>query len=179
MSPLAADSYAEYYDDSFLQVLGLTPAHVPLTDFWPRSGPRWDGLAKTLNGGAVLVEAKAYIEEAANGGSKAGPDSKSTILSALDQTRAYLKVRPDVVWDGPFYQYANRIAHLYYLHVLNRIDAYLVFVYFLNADDVPFPCTLEQWQGATRLTKAALCVRQHRLSSRIAEVFIDTASLKE
>ena len=38
VSPLAKDSYAEYYDESFLDVLGLTPAQVPLHNFWPLAG---------------------------------------------------------------------------------------------------------------------------------------------
>jgi hypothetical protein len=179
VSPLAADSYAEYYDESFLDVLGVTPAQVPLKDFWPRSGPRWDGLGKTLNGRVILVEAKAYIEEAADGGTKAGPNSKYMILAALEKTRKYLNVKPNAIWEGAFYQYANRLARLYYLSVLNRIDAYLVFVYFLNADDVPSPCVQEQWDGAIRVIKAALGLRQHRLASRAAGVFIDTGSLKD
>ena len=35
-------------------------------------------------------------------------------------------------WSGTFYQYANRLAHLYLLHELNDVDAWLVFVYFVG-----------------------------------------------
>ena len=177
-SPLAKDSYAEYYDESFLDVLGLTPAQVALHDFWPPGGPRWDGLGKTLNGRAVLVEAKAYVKETTDAGTRAGPTSRSKILAAIEKTRTYLNGKPNPMWEKELYQYANRLAHLYYLSVLNGIDAYLVFVYFLNADDVPSPCTREQWDVAIRDIKAELGLRQHRLESRIADIFIDTASLK-
>ncbi len=53
-----------------------------------------------------------------------------------------------------FYQYINRLAHLYLLRVLNKIPAYLVFVYFVNdhthiptsRQDQPSP-PATAWQG--------------------------------
>jgi hypothetical protein len=50
LSPITSDEYAEYYDESFLELLGIDNLKVPLRDFWPRSGPRWDGLARTASG---------------------------------------------------------------------------------------------------------------------------------
>lgn len=179
ISPIADDSYAEYYDETFLKVLGIKPEQVKLGKFWPKGGPRWDGLANTSGGRVILLEAKAYIEEAVDEGTKAGRASKSRVLSALEQTRTYLNGKSNDAWSNEFYQYANRIAHLYYLSVLNDIDAYLVFVYFNNAPDVPSPCTREQWNGAIRIIKSVLGLGRHRLSSRIAEVFIDAGELME
>jgi hypothetical protein len=75
LSPVASDEYAEYYDRSFLTLLGVDDSKAPLETFWPASGPRWDGLAKTSGGKVILVEAKAYIAEAVDFGSKAGPQS--------------------------------------------------------------------------------------------------------
>jgi hypothetical protein len=63
VSPVASDAYAEYYDQEFLDRLGVSDLKVPLSDFWPQGGPRWDGLARTKTGKIILVEAKAYIEE--------------------------------------------------------------------------------------------------------------------
>lgn len=63
-SPIEADDYAEYFDDEFIDRLCVSDLLVPLIDFWPRSGPRWDGLGRTKTGKLILVEAKAYIEEA-------------------------------------------------------------------------------------------------------------------
>src|SRR5262245_58926930 len=74
-SPIHADDYAEYYDDAFLKRLELDNLSVPLKTFWPASGPRWDGLARTESNKVLLVEAKAYIEEAVDYGSRAGTDS--------------------------------------------------------------------------------------------------------
>jgi hypothetical protein len=177
LSPLAKDSYAEYYDEAFLDLLIVKAHRIPLRKFWPIGGPRWDALAKTSSDKVILLEAKEYIEEAADGGTKAGTASRKRIMSALEQTKAYCNVNPDTKWDCAFYQYANRLAHLYYLRVLNDIDAYLVFLYFVNAPDVPSPCSRENWVGANRAVKAALGLGRHSLKHQIAEVFIDTLSL--
>ena len=48
LSPLAADDYAEYRDQSFLDLAGLQLGEVTLADFWPRRGPQWDGLARSF-----------------------------------------------------------------------------------------------------------------------------------
>ncbi len=173
-SPLAKDDYAEYYDESFLHLLGVSPRES-LKDFWPSSGPRWDGLGVTQNGKIILIEAKAHIAESVGSGSKAGAASKIKILGALDETKAYCKVEPSVSWDGPFYQYANRLAHLYWLTARNDIDAYLVFVDFVGAPDVPEPATQEQWKGANRLTRETLGLGQHPLRHRVSEVFVDVS----
>ena len=46
------------------------------------------------------------------------------------------------------YQYANRLAHLYSLRQMNDIDAYLVFVYFLNDPDLDGPHTERERRAA-------------------------------
>jgi len=62
LSPVKSDEYAEYYDEEFLERLGVSNVRVPLHSFWPRSGPRWDGLARTDSGKVILVEAKAGMK---------------------------------------------------------------------------------------------------------------------
>ncbi len=62
LSPREDDEYAEYYDQAFLDRLGVDGLTMSLEEFWPRSGPRWDGLARTTDGKLILVEAKAYID---------------------------------------------------------------------------------------------------------------------
>src|SRR6266566_7850402 len=83
LSPIASDAYAEYFDEEFLYRLGVSDLRVPLRDFWPEGGPRWDGLAKTKSGKLILVEAKAYIEEQVDYSSRAGPKSLEKIQEAL------------------------------------------------------------------------------------------------
>ena len=46
-SPRRDDDYAEYYDQAFLDRLGVDKLTMPLDEFWPKSGPRWDSLART------------------------------------------------------------------------------------------------------------------------------------
>jgi hypothetical protein len=38
-SPLAEDDYAEYQDQSFLDLLNIELSKFPLSDFWPTRGP--------------------------------------------------------------------------------------------------------------------------------------------
>ena len=83
LSPIEEDEYAEYYDQEFLDLLGLTNLKVPLSSFWPKSGARWDGLARTDSGKVILVEAKAYIEEGVDYRSHAGEKSLVKLQAAL------------------------------------------------------------------------------------------------
>lgn len=180
LSPVKADQYAEYYDGEFLKRLGIYELATPLRSFWPRSGPRWDGLARTSSHKFLMVEAKAYIEEAVDFGSKAGDTSRNKIAEALRESQLAYGANPDANWEAPFYQYANRLAHLHFLVAKNEIDAFLVFLYFANAPDVPSPCTAKEWEGACRLTEKCLGLgSSHTYSDRIATIMIDVPEMCE
>lgn len=172
-SPLRNDDYAEYYDQEFLERLGVNDLLMPLNEFWPKSGPRWDGLACTADGKLILVEAKAHIEEAVDYRSKASANSLSRIEKRLDEAKAAFRANPDAPWYSPFYQMANRLAHLYYLADINKKDTYLVFVYFANATDVEHPVSREEWQGAISLAHKCMGLKDSRLSRRVASIIID------
>lgn len=161
-SPLKSDDYAEYYDGGFLTQLGIENPRTSLGQFWPSSGPRWDALARTDNGKIILVEAKAHVGEMISH-TRASPESLSKIRAAIDRTKSAFGAADDFNWESPFYQYANRLAHLYYLRELNGLDAYLLFVYFADAPDVPIAerCTVAQWEGASRLVEKALGLGSH------------------
>ena len=58
VSPLENDDFAEYADSDFLDRLDICLKRRPLMDFWPPSGPRWDGLAR-CGDSVLLIEAKA------------------------------------------------------------------------------------------------------------------------
>ena len=177
-SPVRSDQYAEYYDNDFLDRLGISNLSVPLDAFWPRGGPRWDGLALTVSGKRILVEAKAYPEEGVDFGSQAGSKSKEMIEAAMAKAKFAFGASDNANWMAPFYQYANRLAHLYFLAGMNELDAYLVFLYFADAPDVPSPCNAEQWVGAKRLIEKCLGIPQrHRFSERITTVIIETKEL--
>ena len=179
LSPVASDEYAEYYDESFLERLSLKDVRVPLCDFWPASGPRWDALARTAAGRVVLVEAKAHIDEIVDYGTRAGGTSAAKIEATLASAKAAYRARPEAPWTAPFYQYANRLAHLHYLRGLNGVDAYLVFLYFADAPDVPTPCSVEQWQGVIRTVEKCLGLpSDHPYRGNVAPVILSTSALK-
>jgi hypothetical protein len=172
-SPREDDGYAEYYDDAFLDRLGAGELTMPLAEFWPKSGPRWDGLARTADGKLILVEAKVHIDEAVDYCSKASGDALRRIEERLDEAKSAFRASKDSCWHSPLYQMANRLAHLYYLAVINKKDAYLVFVDFANAPDVPRPATCEEWQGAASLAHKCLGMKDSKLARRAATIIVD------
>ena len=125
LSPLESDSFTECRDQAFLERLGITPQYRRLEDFWPTRGPVWDGLARTSGCRYLLIEAKANIPEFDTSPTGATGESLCKIRKALDDTKKFLKVRSETDWSECFYQYANRLAHLYFLRERNRVDASL------------------------------------------------------
>lgn len=172
-SPRKDDDYAEYYDQAFLERLGVDTLTMSLEEFWPKSGPRWDGLARTADGKLILVEAKAHIDEAVDYRSKASPDALRRIETRLDEAKAAFRASTDACWHMPLYQMANRLAHLHYLAGINGKDAYLVFIDFANAPDVPEPVTCQEWQGAVRLAHKCLGLKDSKLARRVATIIVD------
>jgi len=172
LSPLRKDGFAEYRDADFMDLLDLKLV-VPLVDFWPKSGPQWDALGKSKNGAVFLVEAKANIPEIVSPATQAGQKSRLLIDKSLNETKLFLNINNDVDWSGKFYQYSNRLAHLYFLRVINGVDAYLVNIYFLNDKAVKGPKTKEEWEAAIQVMKTYLGVGRHKLSKYMIDVFID------
>ncbi len=172
-SPRQDDDYAEYYDDAFLERLGVTKLTMPLAEFWPRSGPRWDGLGRTSDGKVILVEAKAHIAEAVDHHSKATGNALRRIEAQLDEAKAAFNAAQDACWHTPLYQMANRLAHLHFLAGINGQDAYLVFVYFAHAPDVPKPVSPEEWRGAIRLAHTCLGLKNSALTRKVASIIVD------
>ena len=98
------------------------------------------------------------------------PKSRKRIQRRLKETQEFLRCKPSIDWTTGLYQYANRIAHLYYLRHLNKINAYLIFIYFV-ADTTHIPTSFKEWEGALLLEKKLLGLNKHKLSKYIAEVF--------
>lgn len=182
VSPVSADEYAEYSDQEFLDQLGIKLNKTPLKSFWPNRGPNWDALARTKADPPTvfLVEAKAHTGELMSGPSSAkAPAAVEMIGTALRRTKEFIGVSPEYDWTGTYYQYANRLAHLYLLRVLNGIDAYLVYVCFLNDVEMKGPTTVDKWQNAIAEAESALGIRDNRLSPYVAHIFIDVNQLDE
>jgi len=103
LSPLRDDDYAEYYDQEFLERIGVNDLRMPLQEFWPKSGPRWDGLARTKEGKLILVEAKAHIEEAVDYRSKASANALARIEKRLDEAKSAFRANPNAPWYSPLF----------------------------------------------------------------------------
>jgi hypothetical protein len=177
LSPLANDDYAEYRDGEFLERLGVQLLRKSLESFWPKRGPVWDGLARSSRGDLLLVEAKAHLSEIASPPSKAGQTSLSFIRKSLSETRDHLGATSGYDWAGTYYQYTNRLAHLYLLRQLNAIRAWLVFVYFVNARDVSGPARKADWENEILKVQDHLGIQRGSLSAHVIDLFIDVGDI--
>lgn len=177
-SPLGADGFAEYRDEGFLQLLGLQVHAQALGQFWPNGGPQWDALGiEETAPRYFFVEAKANIPEIVSECQAQSPESIRLIESSLHRTQLFLGNNSFLPWSKGFYQYANRIAHLYFLREIAKVDAILVFVHFEN-DHTHIPTSHEAWQGALLLQKRLMGLSRHKLQKFVQEVFIDVKEIE-
>ena len=110
---------------------------------------------------------------------RSAPESVRKITERLREVREFLAPKSTAEWAHTFYQYANRLAFLYFLRHVNQLPAHLVFVYFVNARDVRGPASRMEWESALSLMYAALGLpRRHPLSPYIHNMFIDAAELE-
>ncbi|NWF97247.1 MAG: hypothetical protein HXY34_14005 [Candidatus Thorarchaeota archaeon] len=170
------DEYSEYRDQEFIDLLGIKLKEKPLADFWPERGPQWDALGKYSWGKLFLVEAKSHIRELIST-MKAKEDSARIIRKSLQETKRFLGSNAEIDWSCGFYQYVNRLAHLYLLRQ-NRLPAYLLFVYFINDFEMKGPTSIHEWKGAIELLHSYLGIRRHKLKDFVADVFIDVRCLQ-
>jgi hypothetical protein len=177
LSPLKDDEHAEYRDQEFLERLGVGLEIVTLADFWPSGGPQWDGLGRSSSGNLFLVEAKSYIDEMISTMQAKSKESMKKICDSLEKTKQFLNARPEVEWSSVFYQYANRLSHLYLLKQLNQLPVYLVFVYLINDLEMKGPKTIDEWKGAIELLHSHMGIRGHKLQNFMTELFIDVSCL--
>lgn len=179
LSPLAAENFVEYRDRATYDRLGVALPRRPLHDFWPASGPVWDGLARLGSGDVLLIEAKAHVPEVISTGTRSTGPSREKIAESLRAVQRALVPRAEglVDWTGTFYQYANRLAHLHFLREENGVPAHLVFIYFLNATDVGGPADRLEWEGALKVVEGYLGLGRHRLSKYVHNLFVDCTEI--
>ena len=177
VSPLANDDHAEYRDQGFLDKLRITLLRHSLGTFWPNRGPQWDALARTPTG-VILVEAKAHLNELTST-CAAGEASVTKIQRSFDMVKDGIGAPREADWTTPFYQYANRLAHLYLLRELNGIDTELVMLCFLNDREMRGPETAEQWSGAISMVHDTLGIPSLPILGHVHHVFIDVRGLEK
>jgi len=174
--------------------------------YWPQTGnvPNWDAVGRLeSNSGKeyLLVEAKAHTEElrssclAKEPKKEEGLDAIRVALKATkegglekikDALRATIKVNgftADVVdWLSPYYQYANRLAHLHFL-LEHNIPARLVFIYFCgddwcgktlsNGKPPNCPKDAKEWAAHVEIMHSHLGINgQSKLAERVHSVFL-------
>jgi hypothetical protein len=178
LSPLVSNSYAEYCDKDFISLLGLNLNIRALDSFWPSKGPHWDALGKATTGQVFLIEAKANIPElVSNGTSATSKKSLELINKSLIEIKNFLNIKNNIDWSGKFYQYTNRIAHLYLLRELNKIPSYLINIYFLNDSSVDGSKLECEWKAALKDMKCYLGINNHKLSKYMIDLYIDVKYL--
>jgi hypothetical protein len=173
LSPRREDEFAEYRDASWLKLIGRPELVEALRKFWPSRGPQWDALAQTSKHRVILVEAKAHTREIVSPSSAAGAKSTAMIDEAMQLAKAHFAIPESHSWTGAYYQYANRLAHLYFLRK-NGVDAHLVFLYLLNDPSLGAPATRESWTAA--INKAHTALGLPSTIEGVHEVFVDTQS---
>jgi hypothetical protein len=120
------------------------------------------------------VEAKAHIGEGLPDASSASSEKSIDLINrSLSEAKVAFRASEKAMWSAPFYQYANRLAHLYFMRELNGLDAYLLFLYFADATDVPNNerTNVDEWRGAKRVFSGALGLpADHRYRSSLQTI---------
>ena len=149
--PLLRTILAPLRPHIFFTIYADTEGAVRAAPVWiverPWNGPCWDALAR-IEGGCLLIEAKSHAPEVYGAGCGASGRSKEKIQAALDSTKAWLGVSPEVDWTGRLYQSVNRYASLCFLRKLAGVQAFLVNVHFIG--DPRTPTTRDKWDAAIR-----------------------------
>lgn len=140
VSPIAAEipgeeGYREFLDEAYLRQLGLASHVDALAEFWPRSGPRWDALGIANGPGAptyLIVEAKSYPGEMTSKCTAKAQASKDLIARSLADAQRHYGVDSAIDWHKPYYQYANRLAHVWFMTERCGLRALLVNLCFVD-----------------------------------------------
>lgn len=179
LSPLEKDDFAEYRNSAFLQRIGLSGLTEELRQFWPKNGPQWDALGKTLDEEAfILIEAKANVPELITTCGAKAKKSFDTISDRLAETQRWLNCQKSLLdWKYGFYQYANRLTHLYFLRKKSQKEAYLVFLYFV-ADLTHIPTSHDAWNSALELQKKLMGLSAGGQTGKVIDLFITTEEIR-
>jgi len=194
VSPLEEDDFCEYDGDDMLRKLCI---HRSLLGFWPikTQGSQWDALGyiecKQQAGCSdqqvdakrifLLVEAKAHKDEMKKGSTGAtSPASLAIIRNTFSKTQKHLGATPINNWTTTYYQFANRLAHLFIFKEEFKLDAYLIFLNIIN-DCTYKPTSRRDMEDALQQAKVSLGVDHSSPTLEdfgVIELFFDVASKK-
>ncbi len=166
------------------------PAKSEWFNVWPVTngklgrGPCWDGIAKLSDGGWLLVEAKAHLGELESPGSQATPVSLKKITALLDEAKQAYGVAPEVPWTKKYYQQANRLAVLWFLHQKYGEKAYLLNICFVGDQfrdqNNECPTSAAGWRdGISKMKKALGLMDSPLLAEKVKYLFLPVTEFKE
>ena len=144
--------------------------------FWPARGHKqsWDAIGQAGRTW-LLVEAKANHPEFCSPPTGASGASLAQIRRALGRVKRDLGVHHWFNWTGTYYQYANRLATLWFLRT-HGVDARLLFIYFVGdrfPDSTPCPASEKEWSELIEARRLTLGLPvNHALSPYEDHVFL-------
>jgi len=153
-------------------------------EFWPQTGTshNWDAIGQICFDNQqewLLVEAKGHIGELTSKCGARSKISKQKISSAFRKTSHAFgnQTRPVDEWFEPYYQYANRLAVLYFLMQECSPAAYarLLFIYFYgeNMEGCKCPQMKQEWLPEIQAMNAWLGIeKNNELARRVHYLFL-------
>ena len=173
-------------DKEFLGVEFIKDSQVQekWKSFWATTGnsQNWDAVGKIhfdTHDEWLLVEAKSYTGELKSNCGATKPTSKQKIFSALEKTSQAFCNRTEPVknWLENYYQYANRLAVLYFLmkECVPQVNARLLFIYFYgeNRENLECPQNEQEWLPAIQAMNDWLGMdKSCELAKRVHSLFL-------
>jgi hypothetical protein len=126
----------------------------------------------------ILVEAKANLTEWVSDCKASSPESIEQIRKSLDEASVALKAKPHIDWSRGLFQFANRLAHQWFLQDRCGIETKLVFLFF-TSDSTHLPHSKEEFIGALKMAESLLGLGSRHEGRRYFHVFIDVNDLPE
>jgi hypothetical protein len=167
-----------------LEFIQDTQAQERWKSFWPQTGnaQNWDAVGKIHFGETaewLLVEAKGHIGEIESKCGATSQASRQVISLALEKTsKAFGNTQQPIEnWLSPYYQYANRLAVLYFLmrECSPAVNARLLFIYFYgeNREGCDCPQNEQEWLPAIQKMTDWLGIEKHcELAQRVHHLFL-------
>lgn len=139
--------------------MGVTLLTRQLRELWPSGGPLWDALGRAASGQLVLVQAKAHIPELLSPPTQPGHISGQVIRESLQEAARALGAPPRLDLSRRIYQYANCLAHGWFLTHANGLPVCLGFVNLIGDADMRGLSSRQEWEAALTVLHEALGLR--------------------